>query len=217
VLLAVLGAAAAAILALRHNTSGTASGPGSTGTTGTSSGSAGGLPARSLQIVDAINRHPGSLPAGWATVTHQAATGEAAGFSIAAPATWTQSTTGHQTYLRDPSANVNILIDLTPHTFPGDMVEEAEYIRAESLAQDRFPGYRQVGLGAATIRGTRGSAWKFTWRDDGVSQEAIDMLMVLQTPAGAQSYALYMTAPTSMWPQLRQTFDEAAETFATQT
>ncbi len=217
VLLAVLGAGAAAILALRHNTSGTASGPGSTGTTGTSSGSAGGLPARSLQIVDAINRHPGSLPAGWATVTHQAATGEAAGFSIAAPATWTQSTTGHQTYLRDPSANVNILIDLTPHTFPGDMVEEAEYIRAESLAQDRFPGYRQIGLGAATIRGTRGSAWKFTWQDDGVSQEAIDMLMVLQTPAGAQSYALYMTAPASMWPQLRQTFDEAAETFATRT
>jgi hypothetical protein len=217
VLLAVLGAGAAAILALRHNTSGTASGPGSTGTTGTSSGSAGGLPARSLQIVDAINRHPGSLPAGWATVTHQAGTGEAAGFSIAAPATWTQSTTGHQTYLRDPSANVNILVDLTPHTFPGGMVEEAEYIRAESLAQDRFPGYRQVGLGAATIRGTRGSAWKFTWRDDGVSQEAIDMLMVLQTPAGAQSYALYMTAPASMWPQLRQTFDEAAETFATRT
>ena len=150
-------------------------------------------------------------------MTHQAATGEAAGFSIAAPATWTQSTTGHQTYLRDPSANVNILIDLTPHTFPGDMVKEAEYIRAESLAQDRFPGYRQIGLGAATIRGTRGSAWKFTWQDNGVSQEAIDMLMVLQTPAGAQSYALYMTAPTSMWPQLRQTFDEAAETFATQT
>jgi hypothetical protein len=43
------------------------------------------------------------------------------------------------------------------------------------------------------------------------------MLMVLQTPAGTQSYALYMTAPASMWPQLRQTFDEAAETFATQT
>ena len=217
VLLAVLGAGAAAIWALRHNTSGTSAGPGSTGTTGTSSGSPGGLPARSLQILDAINRHPGSRPAGWATVTHQAATGEAAGFSIAAPATWTQSTTGHQTYLRDPAANVNILIDLTPHTFPGDMVREAEHIRAESLAQDRFPGYRQIGLGAATIRGTRGSAWKFTWQDDGVSQEAIDLLMVLQTPAGTQSYALYMTAPASMWPQLRPTFDEAAETFATRT
>ena len=71
-----------------------------------------------------------------------------------------------------------------------------------------------VGLGAATIRGTRGSAWKFTWQDNGVSQEAIDLLMVLQTPAGTQSYALYMTGPASMWPQLRPTFDEAAETFA---
>ena len=50
--------------------------------------------------------------------------------------------------------------------------------------------------------------------DNGVSQEAIDLLFVLQTPAGAQSYALYMTAPASMWTQLRPTFDEMAETFA---
>ena len=39
----------------------------------------------------------------------------------------------------------------------------------------------------------------------------------LQTPAGAQSYALYMTAPASSWDQTRPIFDEAAETFAPQT
>ena len=50
--------------------------------------------------------------------------------------------------------------------------------------------------------------------DNGVSQEAIDLLFVLQTPAGAQSYALYMTAPASMWNQMRPIFDEEAETFA---
>ena len=186
----------------------------STGTGGSSSGSTGSLPASSVQIVDAINRLPGSLPAGWATVTHQATSGETAGFTIAKPSTWSQSTTGYQTYLRDPSANANILIDLTPHTFPDDMLREAQYIKSQSLARNRFPGYSQLGLATTTIRGTHGSYWKFTWMDNGVQQEAIDLLFVLQTPAGAQSYALYMTAPASMWTQLRPIFDEMAETFA---
>ena len=218
-LLALLGAAggAATILLLRHGT-GTPSAQGSTGTGGgSSSGSTGSLPATSVQIVDAINRVPGSLPAGWATVTHQATSGEAARFAVAEPSTWQQSTTGYQTYLRDPSANANILLDLTPHTFPNDMLAEARYIKSQSLARNRFPGYSQLGLAATTIRGTHGSYWKFTWMDNGVEQEAIDLLFVLQTQAGAQSYALYMTAPASMWTQMRPTFDEMAETFAPQT
>jgi hypothetical protein len=217
VLLALLGAAggAAAILLLRHNTTTSTTGGGGTSTS--SAGTTGTLPPASLQILDAINRTPGALPAGWSTVTHQAGAGEAAGFTIARPSAWTQSTSGHQTYLRDPSANVNILVDLTPHTFPGNMLEEAEYIKSQSLTNNRFPGYSQLGLAATTIRGTHGSYWKFTWTDNGVQQEAIDLLFVLQTPSGAQSYALYMTAPASMWSQLRPTFDEAAERFAAQT
>ena len=130
------------------------------------------------------------------------------------PTSWSQSTSGAQTYLRDPSANANILIDLTRHTFPNDMVKEAQYIKNQSLAQNRFPGYLDKGLAAETIRGTPGAWWKFTWVDNGVTQEAIDLLFVLQTPAGSQSYALYMTAPASMWSQMRPIFDEEIETFA---
>jgi len=37
---------------------------------------------------------------------------------------------------------------------------------------------------------------------------------VLQTKTGPQSYALYMTAPTSAWNQWRPTFDAEVETFA---
>ena len=37
---------------------------------------------------------------------------------------------------------------------------------------------------------------------------------MLDTSAGTQSYALYMTAPQSMWNQIRPTFDEMVETFA---
>jgi hypothetical protein len=201
VLLAVLGAAAGAatITLLRHNSA--------------------TLPPASLQIIDAVNDHPGALPAGWATVTHRATAGtETAGFTIAKPATWTQSTSGYQTDLRDPAENAFIQIDLTPHTYPNDMVAEGQYIRRQSLAENRFPGYSQAaageGVAATTIRGTRGAFWKFTWMDGGVTQEAIDLLFVLPTPAGPQSYALYMSAPASMWTQMRPTFDEEAETFA---
>jgi hypothetical protein len=212
VLLAVLGAGAgaAAVVLLRHGTTGTPGGsPSGTGT----------LPpaATAPQIVNAINDQAGPLPAGWTTVTRSATGTQTAGFTIAAPASWTPSTAGHQTYLRDPSANANILIDLTPHTFTNDMLAEARYIKSQSLAQNRFPGYSQLGLAATTIRGTTGAYWKFTWVDNGVQQEAIDLLFVLRTPAGAQSYALYMTAPASMWTQLRPTFDEEAETFAPRT
>jgi len=74
-----------------------------------------------------------------------------------------------------------------------------------------------AGFPATTsIRGTGGSFWKFTWLDNGVQQEAIDLLFVAQTSAGPQSYALYMTAPANMWTQMRPTFDEEVETFAPQ-
>ena len=217
-LLALLGAGAgaAAIVLLRHSTAGTPIGQGSSPPV-SSSGSAGTLPPATLQIVDAVNTSPGALPAGWATVRQQATgTARPPASAIAAPSNWTQSTSGYQTYLRDPAANANILIDLTPHTYPNDMVAEAQFIKNQSLAQNRFPGYSQAigGLAATPIRGTRGAWWKFTWDDNGVTQEAIDLLFVLHTRAGAQSYALYMTAPASMWSQMRPIFDEEVETFA---
>ena len=218
VLLALLGAGAGAatIVLLRHNTGGgTPIGQGSSPPV-SSSGSAGTLPPATLQIVDAVNRSPGALPAGWATVRQQATGTGTVGFTIAAPSNWTQSTHGYQTYLRDPAENANILIDLTPHTYPNNMVAEAQFIKNQSLAQNRFPGYSQAigGLAATPIRGTPGAWWKFTWDDNGVTQEAIDLLFVLHTSAGAQSYALYMTAPASMWNQMRPIFDEEVETFA---
>jgi eukaryotic-like serine/threonine-protein kinase len=205
VALAVLGAAAGAatILLLRH------------GTGGSPTGSASLAPASTApQIVNAINEPvTGALPAGWTTRYYPAAGTEKAGFRLAAPANWAASVIGYQTYLKDPSVNANILIDLTPHTYPRDMLREAEYIKDQSVSEDRFPGYTPLGLAAITIRGTPGSFWKFTWMDNGVEQEAIDLLFVLPTSSGSQSYALYMTAPASLWNQMRPTFDEEVETF----
>ena len=93
------------------------------------------------------------------------------------------------------------------------MLREAQYIEARSISG--FPGYQRVDLAAINIRGTPGSFWKFTWAKAGVEQEALDLLFVLHTSAGPQSYALYMTAPENIFAQIRPIFDEEAETFAT--
>jgi eukaryotic-like serine/threonine-protein kinase len=219
VALAIIGAAAGAatVVLLHRDHSGSPQGQG-TGTSsapGSPSGSSSAtLPPPTLQIIDAINqRATGPLPSGFTTTSQPAAANETAGFSIAAPTGWQKTTSGYQTYLQDPTdPNTNILIDLTPHTYQ-NMLQEAQYIEARSIT--RFPGYHRVGMAATNVRGTTGSWWKFTWNNKGVQQEALDVLFVAHTSAGTQSYALYMTAPVSKFDQMRPTFDEEVETFAT--
>jgi hypothetical protein len=207
------GAGAATVVLLHQNHSG--SPQGGTTATGSASGSSGTLPPPTLQIVDAINQQAtGPLPSGFTTISQPAAANETAGFSLAAPTSWKESTSNYQTFLKDPAnPDTNILIDLTPHTYPNDMLKEAQYIEARSISG--FPGYQRVGLAPTRIRGTSGSYWKFTWIKAGVKQQAIDLLFVLQTSAGPQSYALYMTAPYSLFNQTRPIFDEEVKTFAT--
>src|SRR5439155_930643 len=125
------------VVLLHHGHSGSPQGQG-TGT-GSASGSASGsssasLPPSTLQIIDAINKPAtGPLPSGFTMISQPAASNETAGFTIAAPTNWQQSTSGYQTYLTDPAdANTNILIDLTPHTYP-NMLREAQYIEAQSI------------------------------------------------------------------------------------
>ncbi|MBV9205405.1 MAG: hypothetical protein JO037_08360, partial [Actinobacteria bacterium] len=202
VLLALLGAVAGAatVVLLRHYHFG-ASAP-SAGTT---------LPPANL--ITAINQPlTGAAPAGYRSYRKPASPGEHAGFSINIPANWITSANGpHQTYLTYPGTHINMVVDLTPHTYP-DMVQEARYIESQSIP--RFPGYQRADLSALTIRGTPGAFWKFAWLRAGVPQTALDLLFVLSTPAGQQSYALYATAPSSLWLRMRPVFDEELRSFA---
>jgi hypothetical protein len=208
------GAGAATVVLLHQNNS--SSPHGGPTAPGSASGAAATLPsaANAPQIVNAINMPSrGPLPSGFTTISQPAAANETAGFRIAAPANWKETTSGYQTFLTDQAEpNTNLLIDLTPHTYAG-MLREAQYIERQSIPH--FPGYQRVGLGAINIRGTTGSYWKFTWMKAGVEQQAIDLLFVSQTSAGPQSYALYMTAPLAKFDQVRPIFDEEVETFAT--
>ena len=90
----------------------------------------------------AINKQStATLPAGYGTYSQPAAADEKAGFSLAAPTSWKATTSGYQTYLKDPSAaNVNLLVDLTPHTHMNDMLAEATYIEAQSMP--RFQAFQ---------------------------------------------------------------------------
>ena len=139
------GAGAATVVLLHQNHSGSPQG----GATGSASGSAGTLPsaANAPQIVDAINQPAtGPLPSGFTAISQPAAANETAGFSLAAPTSWKESTSGFQTYLKDSAqANTNILIDLTPHTYPNDMLKEAQYI--ESAVEIRVPRLPAARLG----------------------------------------------------------------------
>jgi hypothetical protein len=208
VVLAVLGAAAGVttVALLEH---GTTSGNGQGTASQSASTSTAALPPASLQLVNAINMQPGPLPAEWTTFTHHPSNGETGGFKIAYPANWTESSNGRQTSLTNPSGSVSLTIDLTPHTYPNNMLAEARYIRQQSLAEGHFPGYAPLGLTSTNVRSTQGAYWKFTWQDNYVQQEVIDFVFVLN----GQSYALYFTAPASVWTAMHPTFDEQAETF----
>ena len=223
--LALVGAGAGALTVLlihRHDNLAATKSSSSSSSTPTSSPSASStatLPsaATAPQIVNAVNElATGPLPAGFTTYTHHASGSQAAGFSLAAPTNWAVTTTPpDQTFLTNPTvSSTNILVDLTPHTYPSDMVKEAGFIKSQSLAKGTFPDYVQQDLKATTIRGTPGAIWKFTWVNKaGVKQQAIDLLFVMPTSTGSQSYALYMTAPSSMFDQMRPIFDEEVETF----
>ncbi len=210
VVLAIIGAGAgaAAVILLHQNQdhSGASAGQSSTPSSPTATGS----PA---QIVDAINQQSsGAAPAGYTTFSVQKGANEQSGFRLAAPSTWKASTSSYQTYFKDPTASgTNLLVDLTPHTYPSDMLKEATYIRNQSIP--KFPGYHQLGLARLTIRGQPGAYWKFTWDDNGVQQEVLDLFYVAPTSGGNQSFALYMTAPASAWNQTRAVFDNEVRTF----
>jgi hypothetical protein len=199
------GAAVATLLNHHHHSGGQGGQPPATGAT---------LPPTGL--IYAINQQLAASPppAGYRLYSQALASGEVAGFRMDIPSNWTVTGKvtpgGTQTYIAGPGPDdVHMLVDLTPHTFK-DMVAEALYIERHS----HFTGYQRLRIAPLTIRGTPGAWWKFTWVRDGVPQTALDLLFIANTPTGPQSYALYATAPSSMWNQLQATFDEQVRTFA---
>jgi hypothetical protein len=149
--------------------------------------------------VNAVNNPSKALPAGWTTKTVQpSAARTAAGFSIAVPPGWTEQRSG-LAWIFDSPNGMRLDVDLTAHKYQ-NMVSEANYVMKSSLETSSVPGYTQVHLGEVPIRDTQGAIWQFTWTPQGgVKQWTDDMLFILNTSSGPQSYALYIRGPNSGW------------------
>ena len=101
------------------------------------------------------------------------------------------------------------LAQLVPCGLPGgdrgDLL--TRLIRDTEEAQDLVVRAAVPVLGAA-------AAWRFTWRSGAVSRTTVlTVLVTLPTPAGAQPYALSVSAPTLHFPAARKVFDTALTTF----
>jgi len=204
--LVLVAAAAAGLLGYRlhHRT------PAGTGTGSSASSTSPESPVAAA----AGTASTGTPPAGYRSVTVAAATlGSTAGFTVAVPDTWKVSTRGTDTLAEAPSGSTFLQIDLTPHTYR-DMVVEAHYLAALTQRQGKFPGYRGPSIRAVNIRGGRGAAWEFTWQNPTLGRlRALDLLYIASTPAGAQSFALYMSSPEPTWSSSLGAFDEEMRTF----
>jgi hypothetical protein len=146
------------------------------------------------------------LPAGYSQLSEA---GAAAGFSIGVPSGWISARPNRLVWLLySPVKTTFMRVELTGHTF-SDMLQEARYLRTTDLSQKRLPGYEPIALGRATIRGTAGAVWEFSWLNDGIRIQAEDLLF----DKDGQSYALYMVAQQSTWSTALPTFEQELSTF----
>jgi len=166
--------------------------------------------------VNALNTLSTTLPSGWTTdAVRPSDTHTAGGFSIDVPPGWSETRSGLATHFDGPNG-IFLEVDLTPHTYQ-NMVTEAQYIKRQSLAKGAFPGYKQNHLQGVPVRGTQGSFWQFTWTPAGdVKQLTDDILFIMPTSAGPQSYAIYFRAPNSGWnATYLPLFEQMLHTFQT--
>jgi hypothetical protein len=167
--------------------------------------------------VQAIDNPSSALPSGWSTETvTPSVAGTTAGFTIDVPPGWQVERQGRSWYFYAPNGVWYLQIELTPHTYPNDMVKEAHYIETHAIAEGKLPGYERLGIKAVPIHGWAGALWSFTWENSGIGTMHVDdLLFVGQTEDGSQSYAIYFTAPNRTWGSALKTYDRMLHTFET--
>ncbi|MFZ2045736.1 MAG: hypothetical protein WAV12_17220, partial [Trebonia sp.] len=203
----VAAAGSGAALALRH--------PGAAAS-GTTENTVKPSPKTPFGSVNALNTLSTTLPSGWtADAVQPSDTSTTGGFSIDVPPGWSETHSGKATHFDGPGG-IFLEVDLTPHTYQ-NMVTEAQYIKKQSLAKGKFPGYKQNHLQGVPVRGTQGSFWQFTWTPAGEPKQLTDdILFIMPTSAGPQSYAIYFRAPNSGWnAKFLPLFERMLHTFQT--
>ena len=94
------------------------------------------------------------------------------------------------------------------------MLAEARYLAQLTQRQGKFPGYSDQSIRPVNIRNSAGAAWGFTWQDSTLGRiRALDLMYNARTPAGAQSFALYMSSPNAAFTGNLAAFTEEMRTF----
>jgi Protein kinase domain len=202
--LAIAMAAAALIgYAVYPRPHGTAIDPGPSATVATGAGQAGGSQAGGAS---------GAARYRWFGVT-PASSGTAAGFKVAAPATWQLTTQGLVSYLRPPSGRAFIEVSLAPFTYPRPL-REAAFLQVQALREDLYPGYRLVAIRSGTFLAQPDAAWRFSWlRGRTTRVGVLQWLVSAPTPAGTQSYELAVSAPSAAFTWALTVFRRVMLTF----
>jgi PsbP len=154
-------------------------------------------------LIVALNDTGGTAPADFAaSMFTPTQTGTTDGFTMSYPGSWQvkqHSGSPQRVYFDAQDAVSNVEVDLTPHT-KSNMVTEAQYIKGQTLAQGSFPSYKQIRLSAENVRGTPGAIWEFYYTNSaGTMMKAEDILFILHTSNGPQSYAIFAASPNSVW------------------
>jgi len=147
----------------------------------------------------------------WFQVT-AASSGTTAGFEIAAPATWQMTRQGVVSYLRSPSGNASIEISLAPFTYLRPL-REASLLQAHAIQQDLYPGYQRIAIRPGILLGAPDAAWRFSWQDGATRTGVLELLVTVDTTAGAQSYELAVFAPSAQFASAQAVFRRALPTF----
>ncbi len=202
----------AALALNRHNGGGSATATQSTGSAFVADTPTG------FKSVDALNNLSAVTPSGWRHATVTAADLGApavAGFSLDLPPGWTEQRSSLATNFTGPG-DMLVTVDLTPQNTT-NMLDAATSIEHESLAENKFPGYKRVNLQEVPVRNTRGAVWKFTWTPaTGPGLVADDIFFARATPAGTQDYAIYIRSPQSTFNGTAlPLFDQILRTFET--
>ena len=137
------------------------------------------------------------MPSGYKPYTlHPSAAGTPAGFTMAVPPGWqVGQQTPQRIFFNAPDGVSNVEVDLTTHT-TSDMVAEARSIKQQTQAR---ASSRTTRRSSSAPRSPRDAGRTVALRLDdpktGTTLRVDDMLFILQTANGPQSYAIYMTAP----------------------
>jgi tRNA A-37 threonylcarbamoyl transferase component Bud32 len=162
-----------------------------------------------------VRRPARRLPAGFRLYSQPpgAAGAGSAGFSVAVPRGWRVSRAGRQTVIKEPGGSRFLEVDLTPHRYPG-MVAELMWLQQRTRLARTFPGYQLLYIHRVSYQGTVAADWAFTWNSQTSGPTDVrDRAWIARGPGGAQSFAIYWSAPAVQWDRSRSVLAEALRTF----